>query len=212
MSGLPFLLHNTSPEKRNGHTVRQNHTRPRNKSTAIITVVVDGEYEHVAGFGVFGDVSAHHPVLAAVDQLVGVVGQFADADAVGVATRDAERQAAHVQLTGLGDLHQVLVADPQRLFRERVTLEEGGRQPGADARHAVLGADHDVPAFAHQAQRFGVVVFHVVAGRGVQLRRRRRQVGGQAGQLRCGHFQLVAVSANKTNALITTAVGGGFRA
>lgn len=138
----------------------------------IITIIVDGEDEHVAGFGVFGDVSAHHPVLAPVDKLIGVVGQFSDADAVRVATRDAERQAAHVQLAGLRDLHQVLVADLERLFRERITLKEGRRQPSAHARHAVLHADHHVPAFAHQAKRFGVVF--IVVARRKRWRRDRR--------------------------------------
>jgi len=115
----------------------------------VCTVVVDGEYQHVAGFGVFRDVSAHDPVLATVDKLVGVVGQFTDADAARVAASDAERQAAHIQLTGLCDLHQVFLADLQRLFRKRVPLEEGRRQPGAHARHTVFHADHHVPALAH---------------------------------------------------------------
>jgi len=91
----------------------------------LSTVVVDGEYQHVTGFGLFRDVSAHDPVLAPVDQLVGVVGQFADADAARIATRYAERQAAHVQLTGLCDLHQVFLADLQWPFRESIPLEEG---------------------------------------------------------------------------------------
>lgn len=119
--------------------------------------MVDGEREHVAGLGVLGDVPAHHPVLATVHQLVGVVGQLTDADAVRVATRDAERQAAHVQLTGLGDLHHVPLADHQRPFRECVTLEEGRGQSGAHARHAVLHADHHVLALPDQTQRFQTV-------------------------------------------------------
>jgi len=113
------------------------------------TVVVDGEYQHVAGFGLFRDVPAHDPVLAPVDQLVGVVGQFADSDAARVAARYAERQAAHVQLTGFCDLYQVFLADLQRPFRERVPLEECRRQPGAHARHTVFHADHHVPALPH---------------------------------------------------------------
>lgn len=56
----------------------------------LCTVVVDGEYQYVAGFGVFRDVPAHDPVLPTVDQLVGVVRQFTDADAARVAARDAE--------------------------------------------------------------------------------------------------------------------------
>jgi len=91
----------------------------------LCTVVVDGEYQHVAGFGLFCNISTHDPVLAAVDQLVGVVGQFADADAARIAARYAERQASHVQLTSFCDLHQVFLADLQRLFRESVPLEEG---------------------------------------------------------------------------------------
>lgn len=90
----------------------------------LCTVVVDGEYQHVSGFCLFRDVSAHDPVLAPVDQLVGVVGQFADADAARIAARYSKRQAAHVQLTGLSDLHQVFLADLQRAFRESVSLEE----------------------------------------------------------------------------------------
>jgi len=152
----------------------------------LCTVVVDGEYQHVAGFGVFGDVPAHDPVLAPVDQLIGVVGQFADAYGARVAARDAERQAAHVQLTGLCDLHQVFLADLQRPFRERVSLEEGRRQPGAHARHTVFHADHHVPALAHQFQRL-----HVVRGLDAWRRRNYCRRHGHGGHLR-RDFQFIA--------------------
>jgi len=153
----------------------------------LYTVIIDGEYQYVAGFGVFRDVPAHDPVLSAVDQLVGVVRKFTDADAARVAARNAERQTAYVQLTGLSDLHQVFIADLQRLFRERIPLEEGRRQPGAHARHTVFHADHHVSAFAHQSERF-----HVVRGLDARGRRNycRRQVHG--GHLR-GNFQFIAI-------------------
>lgn len=123
----------------------------------VITVVVDGEGEHVAGLGVVGHVPAHHPILAAVDELIRVVGQLTDADAVRVAARHAERQATDVKLAGLGDLHHVPLADLQGPFGESVALKEGRRQSGAHARHAVLHADHHVFALPHQTQRFHVV-------------------------------------------------------